>query len=97
MLDSVGFEKRIVRIALRPSSVERGWVGIVERGTAPEAVDKVFLTGGTSFVPAVRRIFSERFASDRIETGGELISIAHGLALIGERDDIEQWTVPVSG
>ncbi|MCZ4287578.1 Hsp70 family protein [Hoeflea alexandrii] len=66
-------------------------------GTAPEAVDKVFLTGGTSFVPAVRRIFSERFASDRIETGGELISIAHGLALIGERDDIEQWTVPVSG
>ncbi|MCY0094834.1 Hsp70 family protein [Hoeflea ulvae] len=65
--------------------------------TAPGAVDKVFLTGGTSFVPAVRRIFTERFAADRIETGGELISIAHGLALIGERDDIEQWTVPVSG
>lgn len=65
--------------------------------TAPDTVDKIFLTGGTSFVPAVRRIFSERFASDRIETGGELISIAHGLALIGERDDIEQWTVPVSG
>lgn len=64
--------------------------------TAPDAVDKVFLTGGTSFVPAVRRIFSERFATDRIETGGELISIAHGLALIGERDNIEQWTVPVS-
>lgn len=65
--------------------------------TAADAVDKVFLTGGTSFVPAVRRIFSERFATDRIETGGELISIAHGLALIGERSDIEQWTVPVSG
>jgi hypothetical chaperone protein len=65
--------------------------------TAADAVDKVFLTGGTSFVPAVRRIFSERFATERIETGGELISIAHGLALIGERSDIEQWTVPVSG
>lgn len=64
--------------------------------TAADAVDKVFLTGGTSFVPAVRRIFTERFATDRIETGGELISIAHGLALIGERSDIEQWTVPVS-
>jgi hypothetical chaperone protein len=62
--------------------------------TAPDCVDKVFLTGGTSFVPAVRRIFTERFARDRIETGGELISIAHGLALIGERDDISQWTVP---
>ncbi|MDE1995801.1 MAG: Hsp70 family protein, partial [Rhizobiaceae bacterium] len=60
--------------------------------TAPGAIDKVFLTGGTSFVPAVRRIFTERFGQERIETGGELLSIAHGLALIGERDDISQWT-----
>lgn len=60
--------------------------------TQPESIDKVFLTGGTSFVPAVRRIFTERFDSGRIETGGELLSIAHGLALIGERDDIAQWT-----
>ena len=65
-------------------------------GTAADTVDKVFLTGGTSFVPAVRRIFSERFAAGRIETGGELISIAHGLALIGERDDIDQWTIDVA-
>lgn len=56
-------------------------------------IDKVFLTGGTSFVPAVRRIFTERFDAGKIETGGELLSIAHGLALIGERDDITQWTV----
>ena len=60
--------------------------------TSPDAIDKVFLTGGTSFVPAVRRIFTERFGRERIETGGELLSIAHGLALIGERDDIAQWT-----
>ncbi|MBY5806976.1 Hsp70 family protein [Rhizobium ruizarguesonis] len=61
--------------------------------TKPAEIDKVFLTGGTSFVPAVRRIFTERFEHDRIESGGELLSIAHGLALIGERDDIAQWTV----
>ncbi|TBB70124.1 Hsp70 family protein [Rhizobium ruizarguesonis] len=61
--------------------------------TKPTEIDKVFLTGGTSFVPAVRRIFTERFERDRIESGGELLSIAHGLALIGERDDIAQWTV----
>ncbi|EJT06878.1 Hsp70 family protein [Rhizobium sp. CCGE 510] len=61
--------------------------------TKPGDIDKVFLTGGTSFVPAVRRIFTERFERDRIESGGELLSIAHGLALIGERDDISQWTV----
>jgi len=60
--------------------------------TSPDAIDKVFLTGGTSFVPAVRRIFTERFGQERIETGGELLSIAHGLALIGEREDITQWT-----
>jgi hypothetical chaperone protein len=59
--------------------------------TPAESIDKVFLTGGTSFVPAVRDIFHRRFDASRIETGGELVSIAHGLSLIGERDDIEQW------
>ena len=60
--------------------------------TPAGAIDKVFLTGGTSFVPAVRAIFDRRFDRSRIESGGELISIAHGLALIGERDDIADWT-----
>ena len=59
--------------------------------TPAETIDKIFLTGGTSFVPAVRDIFHRRFDASRIETGGELVSIAHGLSLIGERDDIEQW------
>jgi Molecular chaperone len=61
--------------------------------TTPADVDRVFLTGGTSFVPAVRRIFTERFDASRIESGGELVSIAHGLALIGERYDIAEWTI----
>jgi len=64
---------------------------LVSTNTSADSIDKVFLTGGTSFVPAVRNIFRRRFSDDRIETGGELVSIAHGLALIGERDDIEQW------
>lgn len=55
-------------------------------------IDRVFLTGGTSFVPAVRRLFENRFGKERIESGGELLSIAHGLALIGERDDVTTWT-----
>ncbi len=59
--------------------------------TEAGSIDKVFLTGGTSFVPAVRDIFHRRFDASRIETGGELVSIAHGLSLIGERDDIAQW------
>lgn len=48
---------------------------------APSDVNRVFLTGGTSFVPSVRRIFAQRFG-DRIETGGEMISVASGLALL---------------
>jgi len=47
----------------------------------PEAIDSVFLTGGSSFVPAVRRIFIERFGADRIRMGDEFTSVARGLAL----------------
>ncbi len=46
-------------------------------------VDRVFLTGGTSLVPAVRRVFVERFGADRVIGGGEFVSVAEGLALIG--------------
>jgi hypothetical chaperone protein len=50
-------------------------------GIHPRAVDRVFLTGGSSFVPAVRRIFETRFGHDRIRSGNEFTSVAHGLAL----------------
>ena len=60
--------------------------------TEAGSVDKVFLTGGSSIVPAVRRIFERRFDQSRIESGGELLSIAHGLALIGESGDVGRWT-----
>jgi hypothetical chaperone protein len=44
-------------------------------------VDCVFLTGGTSLVPAVRGIFERRFGKERLRTGAELTSVASGLAL----------------
>jgi len=50
-------------------------------GIDPLEVDRVFLTGGSSFVPAVRRIFETRFGKDRIRGGNEFTSVAHGLAL----------------
>lgn len=64
-------------------------------GLAPDGVDRVFLTGGTSFVPAVRAIFQNRFGQDRIETGGEFESIAAGLALIGREPDLDLWSEKV--
>jgi hypothetical chaperone protein len=60
-------------------------------------VDRVFLTGGTSFVPAVRRIFERRFGADAIEAGNEFVSIANGLATIGLREDLDAWTVAPPG
>jgi hypothetical chaperone protein len=50
-------------------------------GIDRRSVDRVFLTGGSSFVPAVRRIFETRFGKDRIRGGNEFTSVAHGLAL----------------
>src|SRR5262249_12775749 len=36
---------------------------------AAHEIDKVFLTGGTSFIPAIWRIFGERFGQDKLTTG----------------------------
>jgi hypothetical chaperone protein len=63
-------------------SIERCVDGLLETsGIAAIAVDRVFLTGGTSFVPAVRRIFETRFTAPRVRTGNEFTSVARGLAL----------------
>jgi hypothetical chaperone protein len=50
-------------------------------GVSARDVDMVFLTGGSSLVPAVRQIFESRFGAERIRTGDEFTSVAHGLAL----------------
>lgn len=44
-------------------------------------VDSVFLTGGSSLVPAVRRIFADKFGASRLRSGEELTTVAKGLAL----------------
>jgi hypothetical chaperone protein len=57
----------------------------------PEDVDRVFLTGGSSLIPRIRRLFEDRFGEERIASGNELTSIAHGLALIGQEADLAAW------
>jgi hypothetical chaperone protein len=44
-------------------------------------VGSVFLTGGSSFVPYVRRFFARTFGSDKLKGGEELTTVAKGLAL----------------
>ena len=67
-------------------------VALARAATDAAAIDRVFLTGGSSLIPAIRAIFDRRFGADRIATGGELTSIALGLALIGEQPDLAGWT-----
>jgi hypothetical chaperone protein len=82
-----------LRIAVTRTEFE-GWIAeelakieqcvdalLASSGVDARAVDRVFLTGGTSFVPAVRRIFSSRFGAVRVRTGNEFTSVASGLAL----------------
>jgi hypothetical chaperone protein len=54
---------------------------LASSGVLPKDVDMVFLTGGSSFVPAVRKIFETRFGKKRIRGGNEFTSVARGLAL----------------
>lgn len=51
-------------------------------GLPPAAVDRVFLTGGSSLVPSVRAIFAARFGADQVRGGDELVTVARGLALL---------------
>ena len=44
-------------------------------------VGSVFLTGGSSFVPYVRRFFAKTFGSHKLKGGEELTTVAKGLAL----------------
>lgn len=69
-------------IAEELGAIERSVDSLLESaGVSASEVDRVFLTGGTSFVPAVRRIFAKRFGEERIRSGNEFTSVAHGLAL----------------
>lgn len=71
-----------------------GWIGdelaamaacvdrlLTTAGVRAGEIDRVFLTGGSSFVPAVRRILADRFGAQKITGGSELTSVATGLAL----------------
>jgi hypothetical chaperone protein len=42
----------------------------------------VFMTGGTSFVPLIRRRFEARFGASKIVAGDEFVSVGSGLALL---------------
>ena len=48
---------------------------------AARDVDAIFMTGGSSFVPAIRAIFEKKFPRAAVRAGQEFTSVAEGLAL----------------
>lgn len=60
---------------------------------SPREVERVFLTGGTSFVPAVQNLFVERFGKEKLTSADQFESIAYGLALIGQAENPDQWAL----
>jgi len=54
---------------------------LANAGISAADVDHVFLTGGSSLVPAVRRIFESIFGAGKLTSGSEFTSVAQGLAL----------------
>jgi hypothetical chaperone protein len=53
---------------------------LARAGVAASQIDRVFATGGTSLVPAVRDRLAARFGADKLVGGEELTSVAWGLA-----------------
>jgi len=89
-IDREDFERWIApELAQISAAVQRALDGA---GLQASDIDQLFLTGGSSFVPAVRRIFTDRFGAEKIATGGEFESIASGLAMIGDDEDLERWS-----
>ena len=60
-----------------------------DAGLTAAGIDQVFITGGSSLVPAVRRLFTDRFDVSKLAAGGEFESIAGGLGLIGQAEDLD--------
>jgi hypothetical chaperone protein len=54
-----------------------------ETNLTSATVDRVFMTGGTSFVPAIRTLVEARFPSAELSAQDEFISVGGGLALFG--------------
>ena len=52
-------------------------------GVSPAKITRVFMTGGTALVPAVRELFASKFGGEKLIGGDEFSSVAQGLALMG--------------
>jgi hypothetical chaperone protein len=52
---------------------------VAKSGMTHRDIDTVFLTGGTSRIPFIRRLFRDRFGEDKLENRDAFTSVVHGL------------------
>jgi hypothetical chaperone protein len=58
---------------------------VADAGVRPDRIHTVFLTGGSSRVPAVREALSHAAPAARMTSGSDLLSVAYGLTRESER------------
>ena len=88
-----GYAELAARLKVSQQQLEH-WIGeelcavdevvgsvLTAAGVVAGDVDRVFATGGSSLVPAVRRLLADRFGVGKLVGGDELTSVARGLAL----------------
>lgn len=54
---------------------------VAAAGILNKSIDAVFITGGSSLIPAVRDIFASKFGAEKIVSSDSFTSVASGLAL----------------
>ena len=53
-------------------------------GVGPEEMIRVLTTGGTSLIPAVRDMLSDRYGSEKLQQRDTFTSVATGLAIVAQ-------------
>lgn len=67
------------------AKIKAGVTNVLQQSNlTPDKIDHVFMTGGTSFVPAIRTMITSIFGPEKLADGGEFTSVSAGLALIGQ-------------
>jgi hypothetical chaperone protein len=61
------------------TELEQVTQGLLDRCAGVGEIDAVFLTGGSSQIPAVRQLYVDRFGEERVRTADAFTSVAEGL------------------
>lgn len=51
----------------------------------PEEIDTVLLTGGSSFIPKIQKLFSDKFGTQKLVPMDAFTSVAYGLGISASR------------